>query len=449
LRLAKDHARSNRLAQGITLQAGSRTFGSPHFLLTGISIIFSRRRLLAVVFSRIALLLGFLVAMSATSPSQAHDPSAWGGLFRSRDFGANWFPADAGLFIGGALGVAIHPQDPFQLLYGTDARLLRSKNGGRDWIAESAPTMSGAVFAVAFDATGKGAVASTGARIFYSNDLQTWQDALAPGGAAPARAFARSGSSPSRLYLAGARGLFVSEDDGHSWARAGEGILPESAVSTVVLTPGPTERIHAVIGGNIWSGDAATHEWRMHAASLPAGQVQTLAAEAKNAQRLWAVAATQVFKSDDAGMTWRAYGRALPDSGISVRGLAVSDDERILVLATHRGVMRSQDQANTWVQVESTLPVHLESGLLLRDPHDAATLYAGFSLSPYSEMSRRAEQGGSLLAQLDPVSLAGGVAFLLTLLAAGIYSARWLSRHQRGVSATPQISVKAVNGHKK
>lgn len=386
------------------------------------------------MFLRTAPLLGFLFALCAALPAHGHDPSAWGGLFRSRDFGVNWFPADAGLFIGGALGVAIHPQDPSQLLYGTDARLLRSRNGGRDWITESAPTMSGAVFAVAFDRTGKGAVASTGTRIFYSDDLETWQDAFAPGGAAPARAFLRSGSASNRIYLAGARGLFVSEDDGHSWLRVGEGRLPETAVSAIVLTAGLPERIHALIDGNIWTGDENTHEWHMRTAGLPAGKVQTLAADAKNTERLWTVAATQVFKSDDAGMTWSAYGRALSDPGISVRGLAVSDDESTLVLATHRGIMRSHDQANTWVQVESTLPVHLEAGLLQRDPHDALTLYAGFSLSPYSEMWHRAEQGGSLLAQLDPLSLAGGVAFLVTLLVAGVYSARWLSRRQLGAA---------------
>ena len=36
-----------------------------------------------------------LLAASFVLPAHAHDPSAWGGLFRSRDFGANWFPVDA------------------------------------------------------------------------------------------------------------------------------------------------------------------------------------------------------------------------------------------------------------------------------------------------------------------------------------------------------------------
>jgi len=79
----------------------------------------------------------------------------------------------------------LHPTDPGQLLYGTDARLLRTKNGGRDWATESAANMAGAVFAVAFDADGKAALASSGTRIYRSEDGTSWQDVLAPAGRRP------------------------------------------------------------------------------------------------------------------------------------------------------------------------------------------------------------------------------------------------------------------------
>ena len=102
-------------------------------------------------------------------------------------------------------------------------------------------------------------------------------------------------------------------------------------------------------------------------------------------------------------------------------------------------MFRSIDGGQTWNQVESTLPVHLESGSLIRDPHDPATLYAGFSLSPYGEMWRRAEQGGSLLAQLDPVSLAGGLAFLVFLIVIGIATTRWLVRRFRGPDVAARL----------
>ncbi len=384
-------------------------------------------------------ILMLALSLCATAPADAHDPSAWGGLFRTRDFGASWFPVDAGLFIGGALGVAVHPQDPAHLLYGTDTRLLRSKNGGRDWVVEPIDATSGAVFAVVFDADGKGALASTGSRIFHAGEDGAWRDILAPGGAAPARAFVRSAIDASRMYLAGAHGLFVSEDKGRTWVKSGDGVLPDKAVVSLIVVPAATESIYAVVDGNIWASTDGSRNWSMRSNGLPGGHVDVIGADAQKPYRLSSAAAGQIYVSDDAGLQWTSLGKPLPDEGISIRGVAVSTDEKIIVAATHRGMFRSVDGGQTWNQVESTLPVHLESGALMRDPHDPTTLYAGFSLSPYGEMWRRAEQGGALLAQLDPVSLAGGLAFLVFLIVIGIVATRWLVRRFRGPDVATRL----------
>lgn len=373
-----------------------------------------------------------LVLVSAfAGPANAHDPSAWGGLFRSRDFGANWFPADAGLFIGGALGVAVHPKDPAQLLYGTDARLLRSKNGGRDWKTEQGAGMSEAVYAMLFDVDGRGALAASGTKIFRAEEDGVWQDIRAPGAALPVRAFVRSGTNPDRIYLAGEHGLFASVDNGRSWTRSGEGVLPENAVASLIIAPAAVETLYAIIDGNLWTSTDEARNWSTRNGGLPAGRVDAVSADLRNPKRLWATAAAQVYLSEDGGLSFTKYGSPLAEPETQVRGLAVSDDGKILVLATHRGLLRSVDAGKNWVQVESTLPVHLETGLLLRDPHDPATLYAGFSLTPYAEMRRRAGQSAALLAQLDPISLAGGAAFLALLGVAGIVFARWLIRRSR------------------
>jgi len=79
------------------------------------------------VLARIASLLLLLLAASLPLPANAHDPSAWGGTFRTRDGGETWMPVDAGLFVGGAITMAIDPLDANHLLYATDTRLLRSR----------------------------------------------------------------------------------------------------------------------------------------------------------------------------------------------------------------------------------------------------------------------------------------------------------------------------------
>jgi hypothetical protein len=74
--------------------------------------------------------------------------------------------------------------------------------------------------------------------------------------------------------------------------------------------------------------------------------------------------------------------------------------------------------------------VHLESGPLVHDPSDARTLYAVYSLMPYAEVWRTALEGGNLLARADPVSLAGGLAFVLLLMIGGALLVRWLARQR-------------------
>ena len=123
----------------------------------------------------------------ATPDALAHDPSAWGGTFRTRDRGANWMPIDAGLFVGGAVGLAVDPADPGHVLYATDGRLLSSRNGGRDWVQEAPSVFFGPTLAVAFDPSGKVALAATAAGVFRTEGDGTWKGVELPASASPSR----------------------------------------------------------------------------------------------------------------------------------------------------------------------------------------------------------------------------------------------------------------------
>jgi hypothetical protein len=57
-----------------------------------------------------------------------------------------------------------------------------------------------------------------------------------------------------------------------------------------------------------------------------------------------------------------------------------------------------------------------------------------YSLMPFAEVWRTALEGGNLLARVDPVSLAGGLAFLLLMMIGGGLLARRLAGARRARS---------------
>src|SRR5207249_11154442 len=96
----------------------------------------------------VVLAFAVLVALGHGA-SVAHDASAWGGLFRTRDAGATWLPVNPASFVSGALAVGVSPVDPHHLLLATDTGLSRSRHGRRDWVLEAQRMLIGHIFALA------------------------------------------------------------------------------------------------------------------------------------------------------------------------------------------------------------------------------------------------------------------------------------------------------------
>jgi photosystem II stability/assembly factor-like uncharacterized protein len=373
------------------------------------------------------LVLALAIAlMLASAGVRAHDPSAYGGLFRSRDLGGTWLNADVGLFLSAALAVAVDPRNPNHLLLGTDLGLLRSLSGGRSWTPEAQGQIIGAVFALAFAPDGEEAVCAAPSGVFHFRDGE-WVQADAPSDAAPARGLA-IGAAPGRIYVLGRNGLFASADGGQSYERVPNALAQGGAeITALAVARQPGEILLAVIDSQLMVSEDGGRQWQRRDQGLGDTPIDTVVLDPASPQRVWAAGADRIHVSDDLGATWRALGQPLPEPGTHVRGIAADPAARALVVTTHRGMYRSEDGGHSWILKEGNLPVHLESGPLARDPSDPRTLYTVYSLMPYAEVWRTALEGGNLLARIDPVSLAGGIAFVLLLLIGGGLLVRWLA----------------------
>jgi len=383
------------------------------------------------------LLVAALLSVILVSPTQVsgHDPSAYGGLFRSRDGGITWVPANPGRIVSGAIALAVSPVEPNHLLLATDSGLLRSRNAGLDWSLEAPSLLVGPVFAVAFDADGGRALASTGTALFRTDDGQTWREISAPPGTVPARLLVPNGAG--RIYLVGWQQLSTSADWGTSWSAVASP-LPEAPITKLLVARG-TGTVYVIAGGRLWMADNGTSAWRPADAGLPQGSINALSSEPREPQRLWATAGGQVFWSENAAASWRPWGQPVENGPIVVRGVALSPGGRDAVVTTDRGLYRSADGKH-WDIPGDNLPAHLEAWPLVRDPTDPATLYAGFALIPYPELWRLAAEQTSALARIEPMGFAGGVAFLVLIGLAGVAALRALRRYDRDHRApvTPQ-----------
>lgn len=390
----------------LRLRARLRWLATPMFAARPLSVI----------------LLGMLVV---AIPAGAHDPSAYGGLFRSRDGGATWFTANPGRIVSGAIALAVSPVEPTHLLLATDSGLLRSRNAGRDWSLEAPSLLVGAVFAVTFDGEGRRALASTGSALFRSDGAQAWQPVAAPAAALPARLLVTD--RPDRVYLVGWRQAYASDDWGTSWS-AFASPLAEAPITTLLVARG---RLYALAGERLWAKDAPASAWSPVDTGLPQDAIDVVAADAQSPARLWASARGQVFRSDDGGTRWVAWGRPIDAAHVSVRGIAVSPSAREAVLTTDRGLYRGGDEGRRWEILGDNVPAHLEAWPLVRDPGDPATLYAGFALIPYPELWRLAAERTGALARVGVMGFAGSIALLVLLGLAAALALRGLRRHDR------------------
>ena len=177
----------------------------------------------------------------------------------------------------------------------------------------------------------------------------------------------------------------------------------------------------------MWSSHDGAQTWLKREAGTDG--VDALGDDAGVARRLWAARGDRLLRSDDGGGRWRATGRPLPEPNTSVRGISASGD--VVVVTTDRGIFRASDGGERWTPLVDNLPAHLEAGPLVRDPSEPARLFAGFAVTPYPELWRRAVEGTAAWQRIDLSSLLGAAAFLTLLVVVSFAALRRLRRHYR------------------
>ena len=347
---------------------------------------------------------------------QAHDASSYGGVFRSRDFGATWLNADVGLFLNAPLAVAVDPQDSVHLLMGTDLGLYSSHNGGRSWTFEARDHIIGAGLRGGLPARAAGSAlrrtraASSaskrtgGRRCAFPAAALPGQLCLAPVAGQQALSSRRATGFSGATTAGGASRLRDSVTGGDHGARRHRRRPARPAGGDRRHRDGERRRRPSVAADRFGS----RHE-----------PVDVIAARRRRCRSASGAAHADRIYSQ------RRPGRHMGSGGPRPAGARHEG-------ARHRG---RRDRQRRWSSQRigariaaamadgaglfrrATFPVHLEAGPLARDPSDAQRHFtSSYSLVPLCRGLARGPRGrhpdGSAL---DPVSLAGAAAFVLLL----------------------------------
>jgi len=328
------------------------------------------------------------------------------GVWKSADAAATWQPASSGLAATGIYALAIDPLHP-RILYAAVAGavqgpgLLESGSGGERWRLVGPPWLSDYLgFLVVDPVTPNVLYASSYKGVAKSVDGGNTWEVLEPGrdGACPVRPLAIDPADHDTLYAACSSGgcqAFKSTDAGRSWRCLA--IAAAYGIGSLAIAPGTPSTLYAtgeiylsqgLQAGMIKSTDAGV-TWSIVAPGLfrRALDLLTLAIDPTDADRVFLGAERGLYRTTDGGETWIEVDRRLPvEFGTVPISLAIDPRRPAPVyVAGAFGVYRSTDGGTRWSPLNDGLPdlafafdfdMPL-SGLLVLDPRQPGKLYAG------------------------------------------------------------------------
>ena len=309
--------------------------------------------------------------------------------------------------------------------------LLRSKNGGRDWVAEAPQLFHGPTLAVAFAADGKGAWAATPAACSSRPTRRPGASSDVPDAAMPAARWRRADARPclsarrarrvcQRGWRAQLRARRAAGSARRRWARAGRGVRTDR------------QALFAVLEGASGPATTTARSWRTaRCRACPPGRCRRSLPIVSSPVACGPLRATRCTSAT----TWAPAG-----------ALGASRSARALSRSTTWPRPRTA-RASCWPLTRAccAAPTAARPGLWSRARCRCTWKPGRWSPTrttrrrctpasrscPTRKLRRRAEQGANLLSQLDPISVAGAGAFLLLLLIGGGLGARKLAHAYR------------------
>lgn len=232
--------------------------------------------------------------------------------------------------------LAVRPDDPRVLIFGSHRGMLVSRDGGRTWdpIGPSGDAMGIAL------PPGSRTVYAAGHDVFFRSDdgARTWSSTRPALPGTDIHGLAASAVRPGTFYaFVVGQGLFRSDDAGQTWQRAGT--APGSTMSMTAA---------AANGNDVLFASTMEGVQRSRDGGVGWERVPELgdASVSSAGSQVYATAGARVLVSSDGGASWQQ--RAFPAGRAVFVAPAPSDPSTVYVVTKELAVWRSSDGGRTW-----------------------------------------------------------------------------------------------------
>ncbi|HEX3530399.1 MAG TPA: hypothetical protein VH988_25330 [Thermoanaerobaculia bacterium] len=368
--------------------------------------------------------------------------AAYGGLYRSADFGDTWAVS---AFAGSVVyAVAIDPHDSNTFLAAVagssssdPTAFWRSTDHGATWAAatvgETPPGLSPVVQRIVFDPARTGTayaflgpqIGELGTVFRTTDDGATWSFlASTPGlrDLAP--------SPDGTLFAAASYGVARSNDLGETWTPPLTVALrpanaPRDVLSRLLVTPSSPEILFAAGTEGIWKSTDGGGSWALSNQGIDTLTVISLAVAPTGPSNVVAVAGNDIFRSADHGVTWSRVHSILdgpqpdridafdPRNAQTIYGVGFDGLADYLAKSTDGG--SSWQRLSTGFSCGGDSICEVDIPTVALDPLTPDTVYAGiftfFHFQGASDHLLRSPNGGATWKALTPLKGVQELAF--------------------------------------
>ena len=287
----------------------------------------------------------------------AQDPSAGGGIFRSRDGGRTW--SDAGLAGQAVRALVQSPSTPDVLVAGTLDGVFLTRDAGVSW-----------------------------QRISPASDPELRNiDSLA-----------LDPRQPDVIYAGTFHLPWKTSDGGRTWTPIHTGMIDDSDVMSILLDRSDPQRVYASACSGIYRSANGAALWeKMQGIPYDARRTNVIAQDQTSSGIIFAGTTEGLWKSDNSGSTWR---RMTPEGWvINAVELPADHPQRVVLGTEELGVLVSDDGGEHFRGSNEGFD-HRQIAAVAFDPSRPGRMLAVFAHAP--EPIQASEDGGRTWASLGP-----------------------------------------------